>query len=95
MDRYPGIPDVLTELIERLDTHPGLADHTAEAAALRQELQASCSPKEWEAFLKLEEALQMREKALFDVVIEFFLLPDDWDGPFDDAQAQSCNTSEP
>lgn len=76
VDRYPGIPEFLTQLIERLDAHAGLADQTAEVAALRKELQARCSRRAWESFVKLEEALQERERVLFEAVVEYFLLPD-------------------
>lgn len=81
MDTHPGIPQFLEELIERLDAHVELADRTAEAAALKQELQARCSPPAWGVFMKLEEAFQQRERVLFKEVVEFFLLTDDWEGP--------------
>lgn len=77
VDRYPGLPEFLEELLERLDEHAELADHSAESAALRKELQARCSRRAWESFVRFEEALQQRERVLFEAIVEYFLLPDD------------------
>lgn len=77
VDRYPGIPEFLTQLLERLDAHAKLADQTAEVTALRKELQARCSRRAWESFVRFEEALQQRERVLFEAIVEYFLLPDD------------------